>query len=466
MRNANQPRTPNLQPPPPRLPADPAPALDLLLFYQPAAGTANTFQSVFNTFYLHQFQPLTTRRLCVSCEKNNRREGCLTMNRIVGKLAGTDLVHEISFDGSIQTVDELISHPQVAEYIAPGLIDVQVNGFAGVDYNDPSSSHEEIARSIRVQFQTGVTRIFPTVVTGSEQRICGALRNLVSAKHEFARASMSEAAAIEAFHVEGPHISPEDGPRGAHPVEFVRPPDVEEFKRWQDAAEGLVRLVTVSPEWPDTPNYVRALTGMGVVVSIGHTKATGEQIRAAVDAGATMSTHLGNGAHTVLHKTDSYIWHQLAEDRLSPSFILDDIHIPAVFFKTALRAKGVAHSVLVTDAVMPAMCKPGFYRLGSVEVELKQGNRVVLRTENRLAGSALRFDDAIGNAVRMGAISLRDALTMATVNPARVCRITGRQRGVAPGERADFIRFKWDREQHRLTIIETVVDGRTVYSAD
>ena len=388
------------------------------------------------------------------------------MNRMVGKFAGTDLVHEVSFDGSIQTVDELISQPQVDEYIAPGLIDVQVNGFAGVDYNDPSSSHEEIARSIRVQFQTGVTRLFPTVVTGSEQRICGALRNLVSAKHEFARSSMSEAAALEAFHVEGPHIAIEDGPRGAHPAEFVRPPDLEEFKRWQDAAEGLVRLVTVSPEWPDMPNYVRTLTGMGVVVSIGHTKATGEQIRAAVDAGATMSTHLGNGAHSVLHKTDNYIWHQLAEERLSPSFILDDIHIPAVFFKTALRAKGVAHSVLVTDAVMPAMCKPGFYRLGSVDVELQEGNRVVLRTENRLAGSALRFDEAIGNAVRMGSISLRDALSMATVNPARVCRIAGRQRGLTPGERADFIRFTWDAKHHRLRVVETVVDGRIVHSTN
>ena len=122
-------------------------------------------------------------------------------------------------------------------------------------------------------------------------------------------------------------------------LNLYRPPDLEEFKRWQDAAEGLVRLVTVSPEWPETPDYVAALTGMGVVVSVGHTKATGEQIRAAVDAGATMSTHLGNGAHTTLHKTDNYIWDQLAEERLSPSFILDDIHIPAAFFKTARSRK-------------------------------------------------------------------------------------------------------------------------------
>ena len=385
------------------------------------------------------------------------------MNRTLGRFVGTDLVHEISFDTTIRSVDELISPPETNEYIAPGLIDVQVNGFAGVDYNDPETSHEDIARSIRVQFQTGVTRLFPTIITGSEQRISGALRNLVAAKRELERAGMAEAAAIEAFHVEGPHISPEDGPRGAHPLESVRPPDIAEFKRWQEAAEGMVRLVTVSPEWPGTSEYVETLTGMGIVVSIGHTKATTQQIREAVDAGATMSTHLGNGAHSTLHKTGNYIWDQLAEERLSPSFILDDIHIPAAFFKAAVRAKGVGHSVLVTDAVMPAMCTPGFYRLGEVEVELKEGNRVVLRREDRLAGSALRLDAAIGNAVRMGAISLREALSMATVNPARVCRIAGRQRGITPGEKADLIRFTWDAHNHALTIVETVVAGRSVY---
>jgi N-acetylglucosamine-6-phosphate deacetylase len=387
------------------------------------------------------------------------------MNRMLGRFAGTDRVHEISFETVIQTVDELIAPLQTNEYVAPGLIDVQVNGFAGVDYNDPATSRDEIARAIRAQFQTGVTRFFPTMITGPEQRICGALRNMVAAKREFARASMSEAAAIEAFHVEGPHISAEEGPRGAHPVESVRAPDIEEFKRWQEAADGLVRLVTISPEWPEAPSYVAALTGMGIVVSVGHTKATAEQIRAAVDAGATMSTHLGNGAHTTMHKTENYIWAQLAEERLSPSFILDGIHLPAAFFKAAVRAKGVAHSVLVTDAVMPAMCKPGFYRLGTVDVELKEGNRVVLRDQERLAGSALRLDEAIGNAMRMGAISLREALSMATVNPARVCRIAGRRRGLTPGERADFVRFTWDEKRDRITIIETVVDGKTVYQA-
>jgi N-acetylglucosamine-6-phosphate deacetylase len=387
------------------------------------------------------------------------------MNR-VGRLAGSSSVQEIRFGTSIEGSDELISPPQTDVFLSPGFIDVQVNGFAGVDYNDPSASVEDIAKSLRVMFSTGVTRCFPTMITGSEERITGALRNMMKAKRTLESQNRPEGAAIEAFHVEGPNISPDDGPRGAHPREFVRPPDLEEFKRWQDAAEGSVRLITVSPEWPGAPEYVRAVARTGVVVSVGHTKASSDQIRAVVDAGATMSTHLGNGAHATLPKTANYIWDQLAEPRLAPSFIVDGIHIPAAFLRAAIQSKGVERSVLVTDAVMPAMCKPGVYRLGSAVVELQEGNKVVLQGEDRLAGSALRMDVAVGNTVRMAGISLRDALSMATVNAARVCRVAGRQRGFSAGEKADLVRYRWDERTHTLTVIETILNGVSVYGEE
>jgi len=340
-----------------------------------------------------------------------------------------------------------------------------VNGFAGTDYNDPNSSHEAIAQSIRTMFETGVTRFFPTLITGSEERIVGALRNLVAAKNAFTAARKPEAHAMAGIHVEGPHLSPEDGPRGAHPLEHVRPPDTEEFQRWQEAAQGEIRLVTVSPEWEQSPAYIRTLVRAGVVASIGHTKANTDQIRAAVDAGATMSTHLGNAAHPTLHKTQNYIWDQLAEDRLTASFIVDGIHIPPAFLKTALRAKGLERTVLVTDAVMPAMCEPGRYSLGQVEVELRANGTVVLTGTERLAGSALRMDRAIGNSVRLAGVSLREALTAATVNAARAGRVAGRQRGLATGEKADLVRFRWDPDSYVLEVKETIVAGVSVYRA-
>lgn len=386
-------------------------------------------------------------------------------NSRIGLKPGSGAAFQVDYGAAIEHVDELIQPPAEADFLAPGLIDVQVNGFAGVDYNDPESPSSDIARSIRKMFAAGVTRFFATVITGSEERITRSLRNLRAAKEEFLRNGLPEGDALEAFHVEGPHISPTEGPRGAHPLQHVRPPDIEEFKRWQEAAGGGVRLVTISPEWDDAPAYIEALVRSGVVASIGHTKATGPQIRAAVDAGATMSTHLGNAALTLMSKTDNCIWDQLAEDRLTASFIVDGIHIPPSFFRAAVRAKGLERSVLVTDAVMPAMCLPGPYRLGDVDVELREDGSVVLRGGTRLAGSALRMDRAVANAVRLGGISLSDALAMATVHPARVARIAGRRRGLNPGENADLVRFRWDEATSTLTVLETILAGESVYNA-
>jgi N-acetylglucosamine-6-phosphate deacetylase len=380
------------------------------------------------------------------------------MEKLIARTVTAGEPTEIRFSAAIEGVDPLIRPPEIDLWVAPGFIDIQVNGFAGVDYCSPEAATEDIAKSLRAQFACGVTRLFPTVITGSPENITGALRNLARAK-----ATLEEGVAMEGFHVEGPFISPEDGPRGAHPKAWVRPPDFEEYQRWQDAAEGHVKLVTLSAEWPEAPAFTERVTREGVVVSIGHTKATREQILAVVDAGATLSTHLGNGAHSVMQRHPNYIWEQMAEDRLAASFIVDGIHLGPAFLKTALRAKGVERSILVTDAVMPAGCEPGPYMLGEVEVELKEDDSVRLRGGDRLAGSSLKMHKAVGNVMRMTNISLRDAITMATINAARVGRIPNRQRGLAPGERADLVVFKMENGQ--VQVVETWISGRQVYAA-
>jgi N-acetylglucosamine-6-phosphate deacetylase len=367
---------------------------------------------------------------------------------------------EIDFDSIITGVDALIDPPRENVFIAPGWIDLQVNGYAAVDYNSPDTSHEEIARSIDVLHSTGTTRFYPTVITGSRENMEGSLRNLARAK-----STLSGGGAIEGFHVEGPHICPDEGPRGAHPQFAVRPPDIDEYRRWQEVTDGHVRLITLSPEWPGAPKYIEAIVRDGVVASIGHTKATSKQIEAAVDAGATMSTHIGNGAHGVLQRHPNYIWDQLAEDRLAAGFIADGIHIGAAFLKVALRAKGTTRAVLVTDASMPALAAPGVYRLGEVDVELTTDGRVVLLGQSRLAGSALRMDDGVSNLMRMAGVSLPEAISMATRNPARVGRIAGRQRGLATGERADLVLFRFEETTKKITVLETIAGGRSVYTA-
>ncbi len=348
--------------------------------------------------------------------------------------------------------------------MAPGFIDLQVNGFAGVDYNSPTATVEEIAGSIRALFATGVTRFFPTVITGSPEvdGAVGRAAELCAGVEGLREGLAREGLAMEAFHVEGPHISPEDGPRGAHPVRWVRAPDFDEFQRWQEATDGHVRIVTLAPEWPGAPRYIERIVSEGVVVAIGHTRASREQIQAAVAAGATLSTHLGNGADAAPPKFN-YIHEQLSEDRLAASFIVDGHHLPEAFLRVALRAKGTERSVLITDAVAPAGCAPGPYRLGEVEVELKDDQRVVLRGGARLAGSSLRMDAAIGNVMRTAGLSLVEAITMATVNPARVGRIGGRMRGLRPGDRGDVVRFRVT--ESRIEVLETYVGGELVFAA-
>src|SRR6202162_4729511 len=363
---------------------------------------------------------------------------------------GTGDEIEVRFSDSIEGVDPLLSGSSDSIYITPCWIALQANGVAAVDYNSPSSSHEEIARSIRAILQTGVTRFYPTVITGSPADMSGALSNLAQAKE-----APWEGAAMEAFHLEGPYISPDDGPRGAHPLQWARPPDSDEFQRFQEAARGNIRLVTLSPEWPDAPRFIEALTREGVVASIGHTGATPGEIANAVSAGATLSTHIGNGAHAVLPRHPNYMWEQLAEDRLAASFIVDGIHLAPSFLKVALRAKGLERALLVTDAVMPAGCTPGPYKLGEVDVELHSDGSVRLLGGTRLAGSALRMDRALENVIRLAGLSLREAISLATRNPARVGRIASRQRGLNPGERADLVRFRYAPDTHEIEVLET-----------
>jgi N-acetylglucosamine-6-phosphate deacetylase len=327
--------------------------------------------------------------------------------------------------------------PDDAIMLAPGFVDIQVNGFLGVDFNNPQASVDDIGRALDAMIAAGVTRCLPTVVTGAPGDMVACLRNLRQAQ-----TTLRWGKAIAGFHVEGPHIGAEDGPRGAHPARWVRPPDLAEFHRWQEATDGNIRLITLSPHWPEAPQYIAAIVKAGVAASIGHTGAGAAQIAAAVDAGATLSTHLGNGAHAVLRRHPNYIWDQLAEDRLNASFIVDGIHLGQAFLRTALRAKTVERTVLVTDASAPAGAAPGRYRLGEQEADLTEDGRVVLAGTDKLAGSALRMSQGVANFVNLGGLSPRDAVVTATVNPARVIHLDGRMQGLIPGERGDVVAFR------------------------
>jgi N-acetylglucosamine-6-phosphate deacetylase len=346
------------------------------------------------------------------------------------------------------------AEPQDDLWIAPGFVDIQVNGFAGVDFNNPHASPDDISQALEMILSTGATRCLPTVITGGPDEMLACLANLRRAQLQ-----LPHGKAIAGFHVEGPFIGAEDGPRGAHPRAWVRPPCLEEYRRWQLVTDNNIRLITLSPHWPEAPAWIAAVVKDGVAVSLGHTGATAEQIAAAVDAGATLSTHLGNGAHTILRRHPNYLWDQLAEDRLNASFIVDGIHLGQAFLRTALRAKTVQRAVLVTDASAPAGAAAGRYRLGEQDADLTPDGRVVLAGTDKLAGSALKMNQGVANMVHLGGLTLRDAVQTATVNPARIIQLQGRMEGLKEGERGDVILF---RMNGNVELAAVYLDGERI----
>lgn len=338
--------------------------------------------------------------------------------------------------------------------ISQGFLDIQVNGFAGVDFNRPTLTTEELRRATEAMWRHGVTRFFPVVITASPKAMEGTLRAMARAREQDAVL----ARAVPAIHLEGPFLAAEDGPRGAHPVGHIRDPDWDLFRRLHDASGGLIHLVTLAPELPEAIGLIWQLRQAGITVAIGHTAAGPEDIEKAVEAGAQLSSHLGNGAHAVLPRHRNYIQKQLATDALMASVIVDGHHLPDYFVKNLMRCKGVERVILITDAMAAAAAPPGTYRLGEVLAEVGSDGYVRLPGTPYLAGSALTMDRAVENIVRFTGLSLREAIRLATQQPRRLFPDLGG--GVATGEVADLVVL---REGPPLTVVATIAGGELVF---
>ena len=368
-------------------------------------------------------------------------------------------------DGVVAELKRLDREPTSDAWIAPGWLDIQVNGFGGHDPNAADAQGQDVVAMVRDLWQWGTAAVCPTICTQSEARILSSLRAVADA----CDADPLVAASVVGIHVEGPHIAREDGPRGAHPLEHVRPPDIAEYRRWQEAARGRIRIITVSPEYEESVAYVRAIVADGVVASVGHTRADGDQIRSAVDAGARSSTHLGNGAHALIARHPNYIWDQLAEDRLSAGFIFDGHHLPPAVMRTVVRAKGIERTILVTDALALAGLAPGVHASAvGGDVELLPSGRVVLRGTPYLAGSAATLGVCLGNAVRHAGVTMQDAVRMVTANPSRLLGLD-LARGhetVRIGMDANLTVFRQESVLSDPTVLATIIAGQLAWSAN
>jgi N-acetylglucosamine-6-phosphate deacetylase len=337
--------------------------------------------------------------------------------------------------GRIQAIADSDQNP--ARWVAPAFFDPQINGCLGIGFNSPTLTTEQVRIVAETCRGHGIGAFLPTLITDGFDAI----------RHGFATLELARQAdgglrrSIPGYHLEGPYLSGEDGPRGAHPKEFIRDPDWDEFRRWQEAAGGNIKMVTVAPERAGAMSFTEKLAAAGVVVAIGHTAATGAQIREAVRAGARTSTHLGNGSHAHLPRHDNYIWEQLADDNLWASIITDDHHLPPAVIKSVIRAKGVARTLLTCDAGSLAGMPVGTYREWGTDLEVLPSGKIVVAGTPYLAGSGHFTDVCVTNAIRFAGVTLAEAVDMAAVRPRELLGLP--VPAIEVGQAAELVVFDW-----------------------
>jgi len=355
----------------------------------------------------------------------------------------------------VKPLDTEIDQPKF--YVAPGLIDVQINGYMGVDFSGPDLTVEGVKKATKALWKAGVTSYFPTIITSDIELIKKNFNILAKAK-----ADPEIGKSIPGFHLEGPYISPIKGFRGAHLEKYIKNPDWEEFQEIQKAANNGIKLITLAPELEGAIPFIQNCVKAGVVVSLGHHNGSAEDVLNAVSAGAKMATHLGNGCANEINRHHNPIWPQLSNDDITASIIADGFHLTKEEVRSFYKAKGVENTILVSDALDLAGLPPGEYTRGERTLLLTT-NVVKLPKEDVLAGAASPISKCVGVVMDFTQCSLSDAIKMASTNPAEMFSLENIGE-IEKGKRADLVLF--EMKNNEMVIKKTFVEGQLVYTLD
>ena len=397
--------------------------------------------------------------LIFACEKTENQQQQSSSQMVVEGLYyadGEPIAISIE-NGLIVAVSREVSEPFESEYfIGPGLIDHQVNGYLSHSFVGGDLKAQDLRQVTEGFWSQGITTFLPTLTTQTNERLLSGFQQLDQLLGQDSEVEQS----IPGFHLEGPYISPEPGFRGVHNPEWIRPPDWQEFESWYSASGNRILQVTVAPEIEGVMEFIQKCSTLGIVVGIGHSAALADDINQAIELGATVSTHLGNGCANTIHRHHNPLWPQLADPRLAASIIVDGFHLTREEVRTFTNAKGMDNTILVSDLTRLAGMPPGRYEDFGRELVMTEEGAIMFPEENVLAGASFLVTRGIENVIKFTGCSIGEAVDMASKNPARVLGLNDRGE-IAPGKRADLIMFTL--EDGKFVVQKTLVGGETVF---
>jgi N-acetylglucosamine-6-phosphate deacetylase len=312
----------------------------------------------------------------------------------------------VRWRNGIVVAHEILPHAEPnGWWIAPGLVDLQVNGFAGVDFQTEELTGAELLRAVRDLQAAGCTRFLLTLVTDRWDRLLGKLARLRTLRAE----STVLRDAIAGWHIEGPFLLAEAGFRGAHDPACMIDPTPDKVQALRAVAADDLVMLTLAPERNGALEAIRLATALGMKVSLGHTNASAQTLAAAVTAGATAYTHLGNGCPPLLDRRDNILWRVFETAGLALTIIPDALHVSPPLFRLFHRVLPLPSILYISDAMAAAGVKPGRYRLGNLQIEVGADGAVLLPGTSQFAGSALRPVDGVFRAAAMLGVAWQQA---------------------------------------------------------
>ncbi len=336
--------------------------------------------------------------------------------------------------------------------LIPGMIDIHIHGGNGSDVMD--GTHSALANIAKSLPKEGVTSFLATTMTHRSDKIETTLKNTASYMKKQSRCE----AEILGIHLEGPFISPHKA--GAQPNNYILKPNVQLFKKWQSLAEGAIKVVTMAPEVENGIEFIKHLNELGVIISIGHSDASYQDVEQAIKVGATHVTHFYNAMSGMHHRDPGVVGAALANDQLFVELIVDGIHVHPEIVKLTYKAKQANQAnqiLLITDAMRATGLKDGCYELGGQSVNLIDGQPLL--ADGTLAGSTLTMNEAIKNMISYTGCSLQEIVVMTSENPAKRLNVFQRKGSIKEGKDADLVVLNDQKD-----VIMTVCRGEVTYS--